>query len=1236
MEKLSATARPQQASAPPPEDTSTLSRSATSSHRSDVSAPTSFVSSTTFPTPSLSTSHPQLASRQPSASNAASFTTHNNPPHLRSPRVSAVLRHGGPSTRGRHSISPMAPDAARAPPLEVQGPPRYLRERGLTPTTSVLAARRSRRRHRRGSSSGGSSSSGVSRATPEKNVPAAKAKKWGSHRGKSAGHASSGTSHTPSPRAVSTVHSSDGRGRRSSKQHRGRLINTDGEGGVVTPSESRRHHHQQRQRPSSRLRSREKDHGSSHHGREEEKPSKNNGAEGLTDDPAPAKEARRRSRGAVVAPAYDTFDALNATSTPPPLQVPTLTVRQLEEQKRLLEQQRAQQLQWNVQHEPSSVSFRSLQSRPAVPPGPAGRFGLPGGGGGGDGGSADPIRAPPPRATSPSNRPHQRSSFGGVGDDDAGGPAHQQTRRPNSMVGDDIDVDLAVPVLSAHGRKERTWPLALHVAAGGESGPPGPAAWSAAGAPGRAGGGGGGAPAVSLHRYERWEEEEERRERGAAVSVAARRSGRTTSSALQRQPSSRPAEPLQHPSCRFGLPASSNDRSAREQPKSTSRGTAAAPAVTIPAAPSPQLAGTSPILHSYVAQSFSSYLPGSSTMLGRTTATASQQLQQQQRLTTASDSDPSRRKEAQGQRASSGTAVGLEVAVMAERVAELPPPDVLEHYDALWRQCEARQQHRGGNPSSNSDVAALFSLVVHITLPYQTVAATASPVGAAIPARQLVTVGDVKDEVALRTGIPSSQQCLVYEAMSLQDSLPVHLLLSADDDEEEADADGASAGRCLRLLCIPLMADAELRWPSRKRHHGVASPGSEARSLATEQNSVAGERGKGGGDSVDDLRSLLLLSPARHGVSSAHAQSQQQQQQKQQVVVGREGNSEAAPATRRGAVPFFLSHLPTTTATVSAATRSINRIDDGAAWQRRDAQAVEPDAAVMQHIERLRRLYLDNGANSTSFSSGTTAAAATQAVVSAAPASVASSVFPGPREYLFNAEYQLNSSGRVEHADPAVHALQQRLLLSQLTAPSSAVHSTSVSPAVQGSAWARMTHTRGSDGGVVAAAASPASAALSDALIAALPAPPVRQSSTSCDERIVRGRPTPRGAAPFLPPQQQQQHQQRQQEFAATLAAPLRFASDPLVATTPLTFGVTTAAAVTAGVAPMSSKISVLRRTTHRLPAGGEEGDLDSEGSGGGVGASWLESARTSVSSHPAVMDEVEVAMSQAASTLNY
>ncbi|KPA80839.1 hypothetical protein ABB37_04264 [Leptomonas pyrrhocoris] len=1134
------------------------SQSDTSSQRTRGSAPTSFVSSSTIRTASLSHPHPpqRFASRQTFTSIVSPGTARDvSLARARSPRVAAVLRGGGPLSRGRHSISPMAPDAPRAPPAELQGPPRYLRERGLTPSPSAIAARR-RSSARRAADEKRKDSSN---STPEK--------KKGRKGRRSA-------SRTPSP---GTVSSGGSRGRHSH------------------PLSGRSH---------------EKDHKHRHHhnrhrdAAEPTSKAKRNGKKEKTS----AREARVLGRGTVLAPACDTVDSHSAaTAAAPSLRGPPLTVQQLEQQQ--------QQLGWNARDALSSTSFQSLH-RQSPPVGGRDREGAARG--------AD-IRAPPPRANSPSNRLNPRPSLGPAGRESARDRSQRtlddasNKRRGGSCSGLDEDtaVDLTVPVLSAHHRARTAWPASTTRRG---SGPPGPAAWDNDQRRGS-----GDPPTSSRCRYGGCDDDgddvhaNDRAQRSSSRTGVAPPPGAYSlpPSAQQQQPAfPDPADSVQHPSHRFGLPSSS----------------AGAGGGGARFSASPHLAGASPILDSYVAQSFNSSLPGHSTVLGGGGGAPATS----HRHARAAGVNSARKRSLLKHSKQDQAEVELEVAVLAESVEELPPTDTLEHYAALLRRYEAQQQQqqqrRAAPHADDGDIASLFGLVVHMVLPSQATPADALNEEGAAPSSteaaqppSPVTIGAVKDEVALRTGIPALQQCLVYEAMSLQDSLPVHLLLSAAaDDEEEGEEGDDAEGRRLRLLCVPLKADATPTWPSPRRRSSVAGAGAETRHVRAPGGNE--KEADTASDDVDDLTSLLLLSPVRHGVSTTQTAPQD--------LPG--STTEAAPVARRGAVPFTLSD-GTIASPATTASATVKRIQNDAAAQRSGAPGTAQEA-VSRHIDRLRRLYLDDGNRDPNDDDAAASAAAAAVNTNGYDASSPPSMLPPPRDYLLHPAYQLNQTGGVESADPVVHALQQRLLLSELTAPSTTTTTTG---------------TGGSSRAIPAVYRGAAAAALSDALLAALPAPPVRRPNSHISgggvavgrggaDGVISGYSAPTAAAlavqrtqPTRRPSTATPTSSTAAAAAAEAVARTRFAIHPLPTSTNAP-----TPTLSAATGPTVSSAAVQRRTARSegfypqksaLPdakANGSQRGSDTEDSfGGGVDASWLSSSHASAYSARDA-GEVGVAMS--------
>ncbi|KPI83705.1 hypothetical protein ABL78_7256 [Leptomonas seymouri] len=1020
----------------------------------------------------------------------------------------------------------MAPDAARAPPLELQGPPRYLRERGLTPSPAATAARRQR---------------SALRATNEDSISA--------HSKKNHKKGRKTASHTPSSRALPTPR----------QAHH-------------PPGHSRHSHDEVRKH------SRSKQRGGTGEASEQMKDGKIEGAVSV-------KEEQVHGRGTVVAPALDALSELHTATTETGVTAtPSAPAYALGEQN--VEQTMLQSPQQhpvrNACDALSPVGLPSEHSRPT--PG-----GTRLGGAAAMGGAASEadIRAPPPRARSPGHRrdPHSSLDPAGRAVDRVSsqtlldGASGEHSHGHGNSVDVGAGVKLAVPVLSAHscvGSACRV-PAAL-----GESGPPGPAAWDPAQLRDH-----GDAHAPIPHRHtghdgelqeeggHKWESSHPRRSSGVSASPF----GTELLSAAQ-QPSHRPAGSIQNSSHRFGVPFSTSGAAANRAPPLS--GVAATAAGGMRFSASQQLTGTSPILKSFVAESFNSYLPGYSTVLGSGVPTDS--MRRVRAAAGSFDRSTNLLKKTKQDEA----AVELEVAVLAEPVEELPPHDILERYDALLKRYET-QRRRAASNNDVSDMAALFSLVVHITLPSR-MTAPASEVdaeavggGKGSQQQQPVTIGDVKAEVTLRTGIPSLQQCLVYEAMSLQDALPVHLLLSADADWDDSnDADG----NCLRLLCVPLKANAGSQWPSpRRRHSTIAAGASETRvTAALEVNRAEA------GEDVDDLKSLLLLSPARRGVSTvktAPPPPQQQQQLSSSTV-------EAAPSVRRGAVPFIFSKG--TIASHTAARRKHS-----------DAPGMERDAVAL-HIDRLRRRYFGDGSQDPSHGAAMQSSGNTRDYIPFhAP--------PRSRDDMLHAADELHPRGYMEHADPVVHTLQQRLLLTQLTAHSGSPanrHGARTAAGGDGM-WVGLSQTENWD----------AAATLSDALIAALPAPPVRQSPSHhggvahVDEKKIATGPSAPAAA----------------------AARARFSVDPLPATT-------TAAAPTSrgAVGATGTTIPVLLRTPPHTQRSSPQDvrenpstrDADTEDGGdGGVEESWLTSSHATAYSAKA-MDKVEVALSHSLSTVSY
>ncbi|CAJ1986034.1 Hook complex subunit [Leishmania donovani] len=460
----------------------------------------------------------------------------------------------------------------------------------------------------------------------------------------------------------------------------------------------------------------------------------------------------------------------------------------------------------------------------------------------------------------------------------------------------------------------------------------------------------------------------------------------------------------------------------------------------------PQLVSTSPIARSYVVQSFSSYLPGESTVL----------LGAHHRGGPSPSSAPPPPSQAVGPSAgvaatTSMPAVVIEVAVVATAAPSLPEPEVLQLYEDMLRHRHAGNckgwsggvsRHDGRDAQqryTHDDLAAAFDLIVHIQL--ATVAA--------------VTVSDIKDEVALRTGLPAAQQCLVYDAVLLQDCLPVCLLPSVADDDGVGDGQDAAMGRsaghdCWRLVCVPLSSDSSAAAMARQTRR-IESPPRAAASPAAAADAMPYD--DGGDKAAATLQSLLSISPVRPRTRTSRA-------------------AEAAatsPSRRPGAVPFTLSNGTT----VAASATILANTATATASAPTAARAGNTEQVVSEHINRLRRLYLSNAEMSDQSGRGGWGFAV--AAVERAP----------------------------EHADPSTAAMtgarqparQQRdLLLSPLRA----------APAV-GAEHYRTRFGLSSSAAPIPSACtlpSPCRAELSDALIAALPPPPLRRPVTLPYESI--------------------------------------------------------------------------------------------------------------------------------------
>ncbi|CAG9568242.1 conserved hypothetical protein [Leishmania major strain Friedlin] len=446
---------------------------------------------------------------------------------------------------------------------------------------------------------------------------------------------------------------------------------------------------------------------------------------------------------------------------------------------------------------------------------------------------------------------------------------------------------------------------------------------------------------------------------------------------------------------------------------------------------SPQLVSTSPIARSYVVQSFSSHLPGESTVL----------LGAHHRGGPSPSSTPPPSSQAVGPSAgvaaaTSMPAVVIEVAVVAAAAPSLPEPEVLQRYEDMLRQWHAGNSNgcSGGAPRhdgreaqqwyTHNDLSAAFDLIVHIQL-----AAAAA-----------VTVSDIKDEVELRTGLPAAQQCLVYDAVLLQDCLPVCLLPSAADDDGVDDERGAAMGRSAgpdywRLVCVPLSSASSPAAMARQTRRIESPP----RAVASPAAATDATRYDDGGDeAAAALRSLLSVSPVRPRTQTSRAAEA----------------TATSPPRRPGAVPFTLSNGTTVTASTAAT-------------------AGHTEQVVSEHINRLRLLYLSNAEMSDQF--GRADLGFPVAAVERAP----------------------------EHADPSTAAMagvrpptrpQRDLLLSPLRE----------APAVGAEHYRTRFGLSSSAAPISSACTPPPPrrTELSDALIAALPPPPVRRPVTLPYESI--------------------------------------------------------------------------------------------------------------------------------------
>ncbi|GET85793.1 hypothetical protein, conserved [Leishmania tarentolae] len=378
--------------------------------------------------------------------------------------------------------------------------------------------------------------------------------------------------------------------------------------------------------------------------------------------------------------------------------------------------------------------------------------------------------------------------------------------------------------------------------------------------------------------------------------------------------------------CPVGVP--SKGSTAKDSASAARRGTA----LSIP----PPVGSTSPITHSCVVQSFSSYLPGESTVLQGAhhrrglspsfqTPLSSSQAVRPSAAATASTSTP--------------VAV-IEVAVVAGAAPSLPEPEVLQRYEDMLRYWHARNGDgcRGGvlphdgrdaqraaqQQYTHDDLAAVFELIVHIRL------ATAAA----------VTVSDIKDEVALRTGLAATQQCLVYDGVCLQDCLPVSLLPPAADDNSVGGGQDAALPRGVghdywRLVCVSLLNHSSETGAVQQTRPIESPQRTVASSSAAAAEAHATRNNDSGHEAAEALRSLLLMSPVRPKTLTSHA-------------------AEAAapsPPLRPGAVAFTLSS-PTAVTTSAPCPANTATASVSAA-----ATIGNTEQVVSEHIDRLRRRY---------------------------------------------------------------------------------------------------------------------------------------------------------------------------------------------------------------------------------------------------------------------------------------
>ncbi|KAG5507760.1 hypothetical protein JIQ42_08049 [Leishmania sp. Namibia] len=795
-------------------------------------------------------------------------------------KIRAILRHGSPRTRGFHSISPMAPDASRAPPVELQGPPRYLRARGLTPSPSAAAASRCKFREQQ---------------QPERDKRCRR----------------------------SSSHRRDDRRRSSHDRHE------KGEQGVAQAAPP-----PQAQPPD-----------------------------------AISNGSQSQKMDATTAPQHLVASS-QPSVLPPSLPAEHQSHCPSDGQHSNTAQQEAQRQDCASQSEEWRGAVAVAQDKKC------------------------PARTPPPRSRSPASR--RASSLYSHS-----GPAVE------GMV-------LAVPQLSpaqatADNNRHPLEPAAVSFSVSARP----PRGW-------RTGEG-------SSH--------------GVPLQPAAGKQHQRHSHLDYSQ-----CPPQAGASGRFGVPG--KDATAEVAPSAARR------AATLRS--STPLVGTSPITCSYVAQSFSSYLPGESTvMLGA----------RHRRCPTPSCASPSlplSSSQAVGLNAGAAApnsiaVAGIVVAVVAAAAPSLPEPEVLERYEDMLRYWHGgsssggsvgEPRHNGGDAQemtqqryTDEDLCAAFNLVVHIRLANAAAA----------------TVSDIKGEVERRTGLPAAQQCLVYDAMSLQNCLPIHLLLLAlgeDNNRSEASergvrchSDGGVGGgrdavmggragnNCLRLVCVPLSS------------HSAATMAQQTRPIGSPPRAVASLTAAtdGRGDSeTAPLRSLRLMphaSPKTQAASVAAAASR------------------TSPPRRPGARPFTLSHGTT------AAASAISLASKATASASPMTAASNMEQVVSEHINRLRRLYLSDAEISDEWNRGGSASAV-----------VGMRRVPEHADLLSTAASAVGAKhDRIRFGLPSVAAL----VPSDYTPPRPAYRSAVMNGSNSDSA--------------ILLGSLPRGAVLSEALIAALPAPPVRR-----------------------------------------------------------------------------------------------------------------------------------------------